>query len=162
MLAAAKCFFAKLPWRGLDASVLRVDVRDKEPMVCGRRSHGPHQPSVGNRCVAAAADVAAYIYVVDEQGKLLGALDLQDMLKAEPGDTLADLMTTNFVTLQVDDTVKEAAKSFDPLNKDAPAPRAVQAARRTLPTPILGGLHHQYVHIRSWAMPEAMPVVSPQ
>jgi hypothetical protein len=31
------------------------------------------------------------------------------------------------------------------LNKDAPIPRAVQAVGRILPTPILGGLHHQYV-----------------
>jgi len=33
------------------------------------------------------------------------------------------------------------------LNKDAPAPRAVLAIGRILPTPILGGLHHQYVRI---------------
>ena len=33
------------------------------------------------------------------------------------------------------------------LNKDAPVPRAVQAVGRILPTPILGGLHHQYVRI---------------
>ncbi len=33
------------------------------------------------------------------------------------------------------------------LDKDAPAPRAVQAIGRILPTPILGGLHHQYVRI---------------
>jgi bifunctional non-homologous end joining protein LigD len=29
----AKCFFAKHPWQGLDASVRRVDTGDKEPMV---------------------------------------------------------------------------------------------------------------------------------
>jgi hypothetical protein len=33
------------------------------------------------------------------------------------------------------------------LNKDAPVPRAVQAVGRILPTPILGGLPHQYVRI---------------
>jgi hypothetical protein len=33
------------------------------------------------------------------------------------------------------------------LNKDAPIPRAVQAAGRTLCLPILGGLHHQYGRI---------------
>src|SRR6185295_16716516 len=33
------------------------------------------------------------------------------------------------------------------LKKDAPIPRAVQAVGRILPTPILGGLHHQYVRI---------------
>jgi hypothetical protein len=33
------------------------------------------------------------------------------------------------------------------LNKDAPIPRGAQAFGRILPTPILGGLHHQYVRI---------------
>jgi hypothetical protein len=33
------------------------------------------------------------------------------------------------------------------LNKDTPAPRAVQVIGRILPTPILGGLHHQYVRV---------------
>jgi hypothetical protein len=31
--------------------------------------------------------------------------------------------------------------------KDAPIPRAVQVVGRILPTPILGGLQHQYVRI---------------
>ena len=34
-----------------------------------------------------------------------------------------------------------------PLNKAAPVPRAVHSVGRVLPTPILGGLHHQYVRI---------------
>ena len=33
------------------------------------------------------------------------------------------------------------------LGKDAPIPRAVQVVGRILPTPILGGLHHQYARI---------------
>src|SRR5258706_15494873 len=39
------------------------------------------------------------------------------------------------------------ARTHLSLNKDAPVPRAVQAVGRILPTPILGGLHHQYVRI---------------
>ena len=39
------------------------------------------------------------------------------------------------------------ARTHLSLNKDAPVPRAAQAAGRILPTPILGGLHHQYVRI---------------
>jgi transposase InsO family protein len=39
------------------------------------------------------------------------------------------------------------ARTHLSLKKDAPIPRAVQALGRILPTPILGGLHHQYVRI---------------
>jgi transposase InsO family protein len=39
------------------------------------------------------------------------------------------------------------ARTHLSLNKDAPVPRAVQAVGRILPTPILAGLHHQYVRI---------------
>src|SRR5450631_3290225 len=39
------------------------------------------------------------------------------------------------------------ARTHLSLDKDAPVPRAVQAIGRILPTPILGGLHHQYVRI---------------
>jgi len=39
------------------------------------------------------------------------------------------------------------ARTHLSLNKDAPVPRAAQAIGRILPTPILGGLHHQYVRI---------------
>lgn len=41
----------------------------------------------------------------------------------------------------------KSARTHLSLNKDAPVPRAVQAAGRILPTPVLGGLHHQYVRI---------------
>jgi hypothetical protein len=33
------------------------------------------------------------------------------------------------------------------LNKDSPAPRAIESFGRILPVPILGGLHHRYVRI---------------
>jgi transposase InsO family protein len=39
------------------------------------------------------------------------------------------------------------ARTHLSLMKDAPIPRAVQVVGRILPTPILGGLHHQYVRI---------------
>ena len=39
------------------------------------------------------------------------------------------------------------ARTHLSLNKDAPIPRSVQAVGCILPTPILGGLHHQYVRI---------------
>src|SRR3979411_2134776 len=39
------------------------------------------------------------------------------------------------------------ARTHLSLNKDAPASRAVQAVGRIVPTPHLGGLHHQYIRI---------------
>jgi transposase InsO family protein len=39
------------------------------------------------------------------------------------------------------------ARTHLSLSKDAPIPRAVQVIGRILPTPILGGLHHQYARI---------------
>jgi Integrase core domain len=39
------------------------------------------------------------------------------------------------------------ARTHLSLDKDAPVPRAVHAIGRILPTPILGGLHHNYVRI---------------
>jgi hypothetical protein len=39
------------------------------------------------------------------------------------------------------------ARTHLSLNKDAPVPRAVQAAGRIVCRPILGGLHHQYGRI---------------
>ena len=39
------------------------------------------------------------------------------------------------------------ARTHLSLNKDAPVSRAVQAAGRIFPRPILGGLHHHYVRI---------------
>src|SRR5207342_216721 len=39
------------------------------------------------------------------------------------------------------------ARTHLSLNKDAPASRAVQAVGRIVPTPHLGGLHHQYMRI---------------
>ena len=38
-----------------------------------------------------------------------------------------------------------SARTHLSLNKDAPLPRVAQAVGRILPTPILGGLHHQYI-----------------
>jgi transposase InsO family protein len=39
------------------------------------------------------------------------------------------------------------ARTHLSLNKDAPVPRAIQAVGRICASPILGGLHHQYVRI---------------
>jgi transposase InsO family protein len=44
-------------------------------------------------------------------------------------------------------TYYNQARTHLSLNKDAPVSRAIQAVGRIAPTPVLGGLHHQYVRI---------------
>jgi len=64
------------------------------------------------RSRAKKADVVVYIYVVGEDNKLLGVIDIKGLLRAEPSDRLADQMNTNVVTLTTESTIKEAAKLF--------------------------------------------------
>jgi Mg/Co/Ni transporter MgtE len=61
---------------------------------------------------ARSADVVMYIYVVDESGKLVGTLDIRELLQAAPEQRLKDVMTTNLVTLNAKTAVKDAAKLF--------------------------------------------------
>src|SRR3979490_566061 len=44
-------------------------------------------------------------------------------------------------------TYYNTARTHLSINKDAPSARAVPAARRIVPTPFLGGLHHLYVRV---------------
>ena len=64
------------------------------------------------RVVAKDADVVMYVYVLDAGRRLIGVLDIKEIMQAEPEDRLADVMTTNLVTLNAGSTVKEAAKLF--------------------------------------------------
>jgi len=77
----------------------------------------PPQMTIGDvfreyRNKAGSADVVMYIYVVDEIGKLLGVLDIRELLQARPEERLQDVMTTNLVTLNANTTVKDAVKLF--------------------------------------------------
>jgi len=64
------------------------------------------------RTAAPTADVVMYVYVLDDHGALLGALDIRELLQANESDRVEDVMTTNLVTLNAEDTVKAAAKLF--------------------------------------------------
>ncbi len=61
---------------------------------------------------AGKADVVMYVYVVDEGGKLIGVLDIREILQAQPENRLEDVMTTNLVTLNAKTAVRDAAKLF--------------------------------------------------
>lgn len=64
------------------------------------------------RRIATGMDVVMYFYVVDESGKLLGVLDIKELLMAEPTTMLKDLMVENVISLKCDSTMKEAASTF--------------------------------------------------
>ena len=56
--------------------------------------------------------VVMYIYVLDEFGKLVGVLDIRDLLLAEETGILRDVMTKNVVSLNPGSTLREASMLF--------------------------------------------------
>ncbi len=62
--------------------------------------------------VAKGKDVAMYVYVVDEAGRLLGVLDIRELLLADEEARLKDVMVDNVVSLPVGSTLKDAAAMF--------------------------------------------------
>ena len=64
------------------------------------------------RKAAKDAEVIMYVYVTDDEGRLLGVVDIKEILQAELTDTLETIMTTNLVTLDENETVADAYKLF--------------------------------------------------
>lgn len=64
------------------------------------------------RELARSQDVIVYVYVTDESDKLLGVADLHELIEAEPDQTLADIMSTNVISLNAKDTLREAVELF--------------------------------------------------
>ncbi len=62
--------------------------------------------------IARDKDEIMYIYVADEKDVLLGVVDLKEVLKAKNENYLADIMTTNIISLNPDNTLLEAAEMF--------------------------------------------------
>lgn len=57
-------------------------------------------------------DVIIYIYITDEENKLLGVIDIKELVQAEPEDKLGDIMLTNVITLNPNSTLIEASRMF--------------------------------------------------
>jgi CBS domain-containing protein len=68
------------------------------------------------RELAKDMEVVMYVYVVDEAGALKGVVDIRDMVAAEPGQTLGDIMTEHVISLPKDATLREAALLFERYN----------------------------------------------
>jgi CBS domain-containing protein len=66
----------------------------------------------GYRTAAKGKDVIMYLYVVDAEDRLLGVLDIKELLLAEETALLGDIMTEQVITLEPDTTFKEAVDMF--------------------------------------------------
>ena len=98
------------------------------------------------RSRARSADVVVYVYVVGEDNKLLGVVDIKGLLRADPSDRLSDQMRTNVVTLKAESTIKEAAKLFARYSFHAiPVVDDREAIIGVIPYRDVMELKHQYV-----------------
>jgi Mg/Co/Ni transporter MgtE len=57
-------------------------------------------------------DVIYYIYVVDEESRLLGVINLRELLTNEIFTPLGKIMTTRLITARIDDSAKDLAYLF--------------------------------------------------
>ncbi len=65
------------------------------------------------RELAKDKEVVMYVYVTDAAGVLKGVVDIRDMVAAEPGQSLGDIMASNVITLSKEATLRDASDMFD-------------------------------------------------
>ncbi|NOY40046.1 MAG: magnesium transporter [Nitrospirae bacterium] len=65
---------------------------------------------------AAEIETIYYIYVIDPDEKLLGVLSLRELLLADPGKTLSEIMVTNLKTLKPEDDENVVAAAISKYN----------------------------------------------
>lgn len=57
-------------------------------------------------------DIIMYLYIVDEQDRLTGVMDLKELLQAKPHQTVKEVMTDSVISLHPHSTLKEALDCF--------------------------------------------------
>jgi magnesium transporter len=65
------------------------------------------------RELATGKDVVMYVYVTDLAGALKGVVDIREIVRAEPGQTLGDIMTEHVIALPKDATLRDATMLFE-------------------------------------------------
>lgn len=65
------------------------------------------------REIARDMDVIMYVYVTDEHDVLKGVVDLRELIAAEPDQSIGEIMTDNIISLNPDDTLRDAVDMFD-------------------------------------------------
>jgi CBS domain-containing protein len=68
------------------------------------------------RELATGKNVVTYVYITDATGTLKGVVDLREIVAAEAGQTLGDIMTEHVIALPKDATLREAVMLFDRYN----------------------------------------------
>jgi CBS domain-containing protein len=71
-----------------------------------------HQAHELFRKNASISDVVMYIYVVDKTGKLLGVIDIRELMKANDDALLKDIMVDIVAALTPSSTLREASSMF--------------------------------------------------
>ncbi|MDD5457022.1 MAG: CBS domain-containing protein [Candidatus Margulisbacteria bacterium] len=64
------------------------------------------------RHIAKDKDVVMYIYVVDDQEKLIGVVDVKELLQADMEEKLENIMITHVISLKPENTLRETASMF--------------------------------------------------
>jgi CBS domain-containing protein/sporulation protein YlmC with PRC-barrel domain len=65
------------------------------------------------RELATGKNVVMYVYVTDAAGALKGVVDIREIVAAEPGQKLADIMTEHVIALPKDATLRDARMLFE-------------------------------------------------
>lgn len=65
------------------------------------------------RALASGKDVVMYVYVTDAAGVLKGVVDIREIVAAEPGQTLGDIMTEHVIALPKEATLRDARMLFE-------------------------------------------------
>jgi CBS domain-containing protein len=68
------------------------------------------------RELATGKNVVTYVYITDATGTLKGVVDLREIVAAEAGQTLGDIMTEHVIALPKDATLREAVMLFERYN----------------------------------------------
>lgn len=63
--------------------------------------------------MAKGKDVIMYLYVTDEDDKLLGVVDLKELLQADEKALIKDIMTTVVISVRPNSTLKETSDLFE-------------------------------------------------
>jgi magnesium transporter len=64
------------------------------------------------RTAARGKDVVMYVYVVDHENRLLGVIDIKELLQGEDHALLREIMVDKYISLEPESTLKEAYETF--------------------------------------------------